>query len=256
MYSQGVKPDSIAESLSTNRQKVYRIINKALSLGIESAFQDARRTGKPRSISDPARSYIIRIACTKPSELGKSYEMWTNRLLTEYIKENAPEDYNLSNISNGIVSKILRKSRIRPYKITYYEEKADPDFDIKEREILHVYKEMELYRKNGSRNLVALLSYDEKPGIQTTGNLYSYKSPSNEHGTWSRNHDYKRLGTLSLLTGINLLTGEVTHIVRERRRSEEFIEFLRLIDSKFPEGYVIVIILDNHSIHKSVETQR
>ena len=50
---------------------------------------------------------------------------------------------------------------------------------------------------------------------------------------------------------INLL-----RFTRERHRSEEFIEFLRLIDSKFPEGYVIVIILDNHSIHKSAETQR
>jgi transposase len=256
MYSQGEKPDNIAESLSTNRQKVYRIINKALSLGIEPALQDARRTGKPRSIGDPARSYIIRIACTKPSDLGKSYEMWTNRSLTEYIKENAPEDYNLSNIANGTVSKILRKSRIRPYKITYYEEKTDPDFDIKEREILHVYKEVEIYRKNGSRNLVALLSYDEKPGIQATGNLYADKPPSVDHGTWSRNHDYKRLGTLSLLAGIDLLTGEVTHIVRERHRSIEFIEFLKLIDSKFPEGYVIAIMLDNHSIHKSAETQR
>jgi hypothetical protein len=75
MYSHGEKPDNIAESLSTNKQKVYRIINKALTLGIESALHDARRTGKPRSISDPARSYIIRIACTKPVELGKSYEM-------------------------------------------------------------------------------------------------------------------------------------------------------------------------------------
>ena len=96
------------------------------------------------------------------------------------------------------------------------------------------------YWKEGKRELVALLSYDEKPGIQATGNLYADKPPSIDHGTWSRNNVYKRLGTLSLLTG------EVTHIVRERHRSIEFIEFLKLIDSKFPEGYVIVIILDNH----------
>ncbi len=53
MYSQGEKPDSIAESLSTNKQKVYGIINKALSLGIDAVLQDARRTGRPRSINDP-----------------------------------------------------------------------------------------------------------------------------------------------------------------------------------------------------------
>ena len=246
MYSHGEKPDNIAKSLSTNKQKVYRIINKALSLGVQTALHDAGRSGKPRIISDSARSYIIRLACTKPVELGKSYEMWTNRSLTEYIKENAPEDYNLSNISNGTVSKILRKSRIRPYKITYYEQKTDPDFDIKEREILHVYKEVEIYRRVGKKDLVALLSYDEKPGIQATDNLYSDKPPSNKYSTWSRNDDYKRFGTLLLLAGIDLLTGEVTHIVREKHRSEEFIEFLKIIDSKYTEGYVIVIILDNH----------
>lgn len=49
--------------------------------------------------------------------------------------------------------------------------------------------------------------------------IYIQISPhSNEHGTWSRNHDYKRLGTLSLLAVIDLLTGEVTHIVMERHR--------------------------------------
>ena len=256
MYSHGEKPDNIAKSLSTNKQKVYRIINKALSLGVQTALHDAGRSGKPRIISDSARSYIIRLACTKPVELGKSYEMWTNRSLTEYIKENAPEDYNLSNISNGTVSKILRKSRIRPYKITYYEQKTDPDFDIKEREILHVYKEVEIYRRVGKKDLVALLSYDEKPGIQATDNLYSDKPPSNKYSTWSRNDDYKRFGTLLLLAGIDLLTGEVTHIVRKKHRSEEFIDFLKIIDSKYSEGYVIVIILDNHSIHKSAETQK
>ena len=75
MYSQGRRPDNIAESLSTNKQKVYRIINRALAFGIDSALHDARRSGKPRSISDPARSYLIRIACTKPSDLCLSLTM-------------------------------------------------------------------------------------------------------------------------------------------------------------------------------------
>jgi transposase len=79
---------------------------------------------------------------------------------------------------------------------------------------------------------------------------------SPQHSTWPPDHDNRRLGTLSLLASIDLLTGEVTHILRERHRSEEFIEFLKLVDSKFPEGYVIVLILDNHFIHKSAETQR
>ena len=75
----------------------------------------------------------------------------------------------------------------------------------------------------GKKDLVALLSYDEKPGIQATGNLYSDKPPSGEHRTWFKNHDYKKRETLTLLAGIDFLTGEITHIVRERYRSKEFI---------------------------------
>ena len=55
MYSQGYMSDNIAKSLSTNIQKVYRIINRALSLGVQTALHDAGRTGKPRIISDSAR---------------------------------------------------------------------------------------------------------------------------------------------------------------------------------------------------------
>ncbi|MEM0136064.1 MAG: hypothetical protein QXU18_12715 [Thermoplasmatales archaeon] len=62
---------------------------------------------------DEAMVYIVRIACAKPVILGLSLKLWTNRSLTEYIRKNASEQYNLRNISNGTVSKILTKSSIR-----------------------------------------------------------------------------------------------------------------------------------------------
>jgi hypothetical protein len=39
----------------------------------------------------------------------------------------------------------------------------------------------------------------------------------------------KRHGTLSLLAGIDLLSGKVHALVRDRHRSREFVEFLKLI---------------------------
>ena len=56
------------------------------------------------------------------------------------------------------------------------------------------------------------------------------------------------------MAGIDLLTGEVhTHIV-ERHRSREFIEMLKILNSHYPKGAKINILLDNHIIHKSKET--
>ena len=56
------------------------------------------------------------------------------------------------------------------------------------------------------------------------------------------------------MAGIDLLSGHVHALVRERHRSREFIEFLKLLDAAYPADTAIEIILDNHSAHVSRET--
>ena len=60
---------------------------------------------------------------------------------------------------------------------------------------------------------------------------------------------------VSLLAGIDLLTGQVHTLVRDRHRSCEFIEFLKLLDAAYPVHTAIKLILDNHSAHISKETK-
>jgi hypothetical protein len=72
------------------------------------------------------------------------------------------------------------------------------------------------------------------------------------HATFARDHEYKRHGTLSLLAGIDLLTGKVHALVRDRHRSREFIEFLKLLDAAYPPQTAIKLILDNHSAHREL----
>ena len=64
------------------------------------------------------------------------------------------------------------------------------------------------------------------------------------------------MGTLSLLAGIDLLTGEAIPLVSLTHKSSDFIEFLKIVDAKYPKGDTIRLILDNHSAHKSKETKR
>ncbi|WP_404926443.1 transposase [Mesorhizobium sp. ORM16] len=44
-------------------------------------------------------------------------------------------------------------------------------------------------------------------------------------------------------------------LVRDRHRSREFIEFLKLLDAAYPPSTAIKLILDNHSAHISRETR-
>jgi transposase len=60
---------------------------------------------------------------------------------------------------------------------------------------------------------------------------------------------------VSLLAGIDLLTGKVHALVRDSHRSREFIEFLKVLDAAYPTHSAIKLILDNHSAHISNETK-
>jgi transposase len=259
-YAGGNSVALIAQRLGTNRPKVNQCINKALQLGALAALDDLAGRGKPPSISSEARAWLISLACQKPKDLGYSYELWTTRLLATYIHEHCREagHPSLSKISRGTVSKILSRSEIRPHKIDYYLEKRDPEFDAKMAEVLCVYREVQMLREKGedSSSMIAVLSFDEKPGIQAISNMGQDLPPTPEkHPNWSRDHEYVRHGTLCLMAGIDLLSGKVHAIIEERQRSKEFIAFLKMIDEQYPKSATIRMVLDNRSAHISKETR-
>ncbi|MGR3218890.1 MAG: transposase, partial [Candidatus Anammoxibacter sp.] len=68
-----------------------------------------------------------------------------------------------------------------------------------------------------------------------------------KYSTRSRDYEYKRLGTVSLLVGIDLHDGKAIGIVRDRHRSKEFVEYLELVDKMNNDDWKIRIILDNHA---------
>ncbi len=258
-YANNESVSSIARELSTNRPKVERCIDKALQLGATTALDDLPRPGKPREITPEARIWFVSLACQKPKDIGYSYELWTNKLLSEHARKHCVEagHPSLANINRGTVSKILKKSGIRPHKISYYLERRDPDFDLKMAQVLHVYKEVALIKQNGDdTSLYSIISYDEKPGIQAIENRAPDIAPvPGKYPTIARDYEYKRHGTVSFLAGIDLLTGQVHGMVKDRHRSREFIDFLKLLDKHYPDNIRIKIILDNHSSHFSKETR-
>ena len=171
----------------------------------------------------------------------------------------------LEHVSEFSLRKILANAKIRPFKVTYYCEKRDPDFDSKMHNVLVIYKQVSLqFDKDGNLlpfegTPVHTLSYDEKPGIQAIGSTTPDLPPisNTEKGSsYMRDYEYIRYGTISLLAAIDLLTGEAIPLVSDTHKSSDFVEFLTRLDAKYPEGDKIRLILDNHSAHTSQETQR
>lgn len=84
---------------------------------------------------------------------------------------------------------------------------------------------------------VAILSYDEKPGIQAIDDTAPDLAPvPGEKPCFARDYEYVRHGTVSLMAGIDLLNGNIHGIVVDRHRSSEFILFLKMIDMKIEDS--------------------
>ena len=259
-YHAGQTVSQIARSLATNRPLVERCVGKALGLGVTQALADLPGRGRRPAMPPEARAWVVALACQKPKDLGYAQELWTTRLLAQHVQEHCVEagHPSLTKLGRGTVSKILSANQVHPHRIQYYLERRDPEFDAKMVQVLHVYKEVEVWRAKGAPppDLVAVLSYDEKPGMQAIENTARDLPPiPGRHPAVGRDYEYVRHGTLSLLAGIDLLSGEVLGLVRKRHRSAEFIEFLRLADARYPAGARIRIVLDNHSAHISKETR-
>jgi hypothetical protein len=122
------------------------------------------------------------LACRKPKELDYPHELWSTRLLAAHARQHGPSagHPSLAKLAQGTVCKILAEHEVKPHKIRYYLEKRDPKFEPKMAEILCVYRQVAMLREQAESGksmardsagdgCLAIVSYDEKPGIQAIG---------------------------------------------------------------------------------------
>ena len=264
LRADSVSIDAIADNVGLNRCSDMLSLHQFKVCGIENALFDAPGRGRNAEITDEEKAWIINIACQKPIDFGYAAETWTYAKLTSHIHKTAEAAgyTRLSTIHKNTVNTILNKADIKPHKITYYCENRDPDFDSKMHNVLLVYKQLEMQFDESGKLIISedapihVLSYDEKPGIQAIATTSEDLMPDEKHPTINRDYEYKRLGTLSLLAAIDLQTGEAIPLVRDKHSSTEYIEFLKLLDDKYPKGDKIRIVLDNLKVHTSEATRK
>jgi transposase len=250
---------AVGEAIGVTHQTVLRCLDRAVRFGAMAALDDSPRPGKAPEITPDAKAWLVSLACQKAKDLGYPHELWTTRLLARHVREHAAVAGHpcLQNVVQGTVCKILARHDLKPHKVRYYLERRDEAFETKMAEVLCVYREVALLRASQTPGTdVAIISYDEKPGIQAIDNTAPDLPPQpGSHSSFARDHEYKRHGTLSLLAGIDLLTGKVHACIEDRHRSREFVGFLKRLDAAYPADTAIKLILDNHSAHISKETK-
>ena len=240
-YHAGETVSQIARALTITRKSVLKWIDKALQIGVMVGMKDTPHKPREAVITDDAKAWVVNLACSKPKDCGYAAELWTRSALARHVRLHASAaGYPaLAKAAKATVQRILDAQTLHPHKVKYYMERRDPEFLAKMKNVLLVYQEVALQNEavqNGATHpLVITVSVDEKPGVQAIGNTSPDLPPvAGKYSTVARDSEYVRLGTWSILAGLDLHDGHVTARVEARHRSVEFIALLKDLDAHYP----------------------
>lgn len=174
LKSEGASNKAIADKLDIGISVVKRCLNKFKENGVEASLRDNKGRGRKAEITDDDITWVISKACQKPKDYGYSAEFWYPMSFRKFINSIAETEGHprMATVAETTLRKILSNARIKPFQVSYYCERRDPEFDAKMHDVLVIYKQIEMqFDKDGKlipfeKDAVHTLSYDEKPGIQ------------------------------------------------------------------------------------------
>ena len=186
--------------------------------------------------------HLVKMACELPETQGRSLSLWTCAELARSVRESEVVD----SISPQSVQRILASYKLKPWRVHYWlspKAARDEKFRAQVLEICDLYT-----RPLGIHERVLCL--DEKTSLQPRTRSSATRPAQPELVPARLEHEYTRKGALNLFAAFDTRTGEVTGIVRRRKRQVEFIELLEEIERTTPKPITVIhLVCDNVSVH-------
>lgn len=149
-------------------------------------------------------------------------------------------------VSKATVSRIWQSHGLKPHRTKTFKLSRDPKFLEKLTDVVG------LYLNPPDKALV--LCVDEKSQIQALDRTQP-ALPLKKGRCGTMTHDYKRHGTTTLFAALEVAQGKVIGQCSARHRHQEFLKFLKRLDSEFPAGVRLHMVLDNYGTHKHPKVQ-
>ena len=194
---------------------------------------DAPRSGKPRTYGEATDRRILALLDRPPPE---GFARWTAPLLAK----------DLGDVSDQYVWRFLRAQRIDLAGRKSWCLSTDPEFAAKAADIVGLYL--------APPDHAVVLAVDEKPAIQALERAQGYLKLPNGRSLHGQAHEYKRRGTTTLFTALEVATGEIKAKHTKRRRRVEFLDFMNEVVADYPDQEIHVV-LDNLKTHKPKRDQ-
>jgi transposase len=188
------------------------------------------------------------MACERPDKLGRSLAKWDCVELARQLEA----DGVVGSIAHDTVRRILENHRLKPWRHHLWlspKVPRDAAFAACVQEICDLY----------TRTLAAhevVLCVDEKTSLQPRPRRSPTKPAGPENQPVQVEHEYGRCGALNLFAAFDTRSGKVWGMTAGRKRQEEFIAFLEMLDREIPSGITAIhVVLDNLRMHKGKKVQ-
>jgi transposase len=226
MAGDGIANSTIATDLGVSRSTVLQWRQHFETDGVEWVGQVHEGRGRKPVITQDQIDKMIEDTCTTTPPDATH---WSNRTMAEH-----------SGLSRTTVQREWKARGLKPHLVKTFKVSGDPKFEDKLIDVVGLYM-------NPPDNAI-VLSFDEKSQIQALDRTQP-SLPMKQGRAGTVTHDYKRNGTATLFAALDVATGTMIGKCFSRHRHQEFLAFLRLIDSEIRKGTEIHLILDNYSTH-------
>ena len=232
MAADGALNQTIAEALNISRPTVKLWRDRFLALRLAGLEKDAPRPGR-----------IPKIPQAKVSAVVEATLHATPTNATHWSARSMAKTHGLSRMT---VQRIWKQYNLKPHLVETFKLSRDKRFLEK------LYDVVGLYLNPPDKAMV--LCVDEKSQIQALDRTQPLL-PLRPGLPARQTHDYKRNGTTTLFAALSMLDGKVIGDCMPRHRHQEFIRFLKRIDTETASALDLHLIVDNYGTHKHPSVQ-
>ncbi|MBU0490213.1 MAG: transposase [Chloroflexi bacterium] len=213
---------------------------------VRATLADAPRPGTPDTFTPEQLVHIIAVACEDPRAAGREISHWTNWELADAVVQR-----DLVNaISPRHVGRILAEADVKPHLSRYWLNHQRPQkpakFDAEVKTVCDLYAAAPTLYQQGTH----LASLDEKTGIQALERRHPTRPVQPGH-VELREFEYIRHGTLTLITNLEVATGQIiAPSLGPTRKEVDTVAHVRQTIATDPEA-TWVFIADQLNTHMS-----
>lgn len=234
----GDSSPSVERMFEVARSTVVEVAKRFRAGGL-AALRDRREGNGARKVDARFERELVRLLQRSPEDFGWFRPTWTRELLVKQLVAEGLPEVSVTTLGRALAGVGARLGTPKPVVVCPWP---------RARRIERLAEIRGLEQRATPREPVLYVDEVDIHLNPKIGRDWMLPGQQRRIMTPGKNQKFYIAGGLDVLTGKLVTTG------RERKNSDLFIAFLKVVDQRYERARCIHLILDNYTIHSSIRT--